>query len=124
MYNTVSRQYETEIATVQAAGIPMILSVHLDEPAPIHVPTPLYQPNPANRTAWPALQADQSCGRCGASPLMRRQYGYRGVTVRMCMNCGWDGYRRAGEGMPDHCSRAANPLAKPCDELRPCGKHG
>ena len=40
---------------------------------------PRRQPNPANRTAWPALQADQPCGRCGASPLMRRQYYYRGA---------------------------------------------
>ena len=72
---------------------------------------------PPNRTAWPALQSNQPCGRCGASPMMRRQYYYRRITVRTCLNCGWDGYRRAGEGMPDHCRKSESPFVPPCEEL-------
>ena len=48
----------------------------------------------------------------------------RGVTVRIWLNCGWDSGRRAGEGMPDHCRKAANLFASPCDELKPCPTHG
>ena len=55
--------------------------------------------------------------------MMRRQYYYRGVIVRTCLNCGWDGYRRAGEGMPDHCREADSLFANQCEELRPCPKH-
>ena len=125
MYPTIIRTYETEVASVQPAVRPtMTLPVHADQPIPIHVPTPRRRgANPANRTAYPPLVADEPCGRCHASPLMRREYYYRGITIRMCMNCGWDGYRRAGEGMPDHCGKADTLFAKPCDELRPCAKH-
>ena len=121
---TIIRTYQEKIADVRPAGIQMTLPIHLDNPVPIHVPQPRRHPNPANRTAYPPLQADQPCGRCNASPLMRRQYYYRGVTIRTCLNCGWDGYRRAAEGMPDQCRQSANPFAPPCEELQPCPKHG
>ena len=116
--------YQEKIADVQPAGTQMTLPIHADQVIPIHVTPPRRHPNPANRTAYPPLQADQPCGRCGASPLMRRQYYYRGVTVRTCLNCGWDGYRRAAEGMPDPCRKSDNLFAKPCDALRPCPEHG
>ena len=121
---TIIHTYQEQIADVWPAGVPMTLPVHADEPIPFHIPTPLRRPNPANRPAYPPLQADQACGRCGASPLMRRQYRYHGFNICICMNCGWDGYRRAGEGMPDQCRKSANLFAPPCDKLRPCAKHG
>ena len=52
---TIIRTYREKIADVQLPDVQMTLPVHLDEPIPIHVPTPRRHPNPANRTAYPPL---------------------------------------------------------------------
>ena len=60
---TIIHRDQEPIAAVRPAGVQMTLPIHLEEPIPIHVPTPRRHPNPANRTAYPPLQADQPCGR-------------------------------------------------------------
>ena len=124
MYPTIILNYQSEIANVEPAGIPMTLPVHADRPAPIHVPQQQRHPNPANRLAFQALRDMEPCGKCGASPLAHRIYKYHGVVVLICAVCGWDSGRRAGEGMPDQCGRSPGLFDKPCDELQPCNKHG
>ena len=115
---------EQAIAFVQPARIPMTLPIHADRPVPIHVPTPrwLETDNLANQLAHPPLQTGQPCGRCQAGPQMRRRYHYRGMDVDVCLVCGWDGFRRAGDGRPASCG-AADPETKPCDTLKPCASH-
>ena len=92
-------------------------------PPPVEAPPQIadWLLNPANRLEYPPLPSGD-CPKCGAPALMVRPVRWAGVLAKVCVRCGWSGWRRAAPGRPDECGYRNG--TGPCTRLMPCPAHG